>query len=224
MTMMTMSKKSSPLLVGVLGLVLLTSACAGPTRADVAGGPVGAAATRSASASKASPTSEVTEKPAKVVPRPADALVGKYTPVRRNGKVAAPTISAPPAPFTRSVRYVDGTTLQVTSIKQGKVSGKGPGVFPGQPTTTFGLRLTNGSKKAINLNQVVVTATYGNPRRVSSPVYDGSSHDFGGIAAPGASVNATYAFSIPTAYLGGVVMYVDFDGVHVSATFAGSAR
>ena len=211
------------MLVGVLALVLLTSACAG-SRVNAGATPVGGAAATTGPKATASPTSDVTEKPTAIVPKPADALLGKYVPVRRNGKTPAPTISAPPAPFTKPVRYVDGTTLQVTSITQSTVSGQGPGVFPGQPITTFGLRLTNGGKKAIGLNQVVVTATYGNPKRVASPVYDVAAHDFGGTAVPGASVNATYAFSIPTANLGGVVMFVDFDAVHVSATFAGAAR
>jgi hypothetical protein len=211
------------MLVGVVAVVLLMSACGGTTRATSATGSPAASVTLNPKAT-ARPSPEVTEKPATTVPKPADALSGKYVPVKRNGKTPDPSISAPPAAFTKAVRYVDGTTLTVTSIHQGTVSGQGPGVFPGQPITTFGLRLTNGTTKAINLNQVVVTATYGNPKRVASPVYSASSHDFTGTAAPGAFVNATYAFSIPTASLGAVVMLVDFDGMHASGTFEGSAR
>ena len=186
----------SSIFAGVVGLVLLTSACGGSS-------PGGAGVSTSVRASSASPTvtdgpSSDAEKPATIAPKPTDPLIGKYVPVWRNGKAAAPTISAPPALFTEKLRYVDGTTLQVTSIKQGKVSGQGPGVFPGQPITTFGLRLTNGAKKAVGLNQVVVTATYGSPQRVAMPVYSTSAHDFAGNAIPGASANATYAFSIPT--------------------------
>lgn len=211
-------------MMSILGLMLLSSACGASTRVDASGKPVGAAVATAGITNSSSPTSEVTEKPTMVIPKPADPLAGKYTPVKRNGKVSTPTISARPASFNGSVRYTDGTTLQVTSIKQGVVSGKGPGIFPGQPTTTVVLRLTNGGNTPISLNQVVVTATYGNPKRVASPVYDASASDFGGIAVPGASVNATYVFSIPTAQLGDVVMMVDFDGVHVPATFAGSPK
>lgn len=211
-------------MVSILGLVLLSSACGASTHVDASGKPVGAAAATAGVTNSSSPTSEVTEKPATIVPRPADPLAGRYTPVKRNGKVPAPTISAPPGSFTKPVRYTDGVTLQVVSIKQGVVSGKGPGVFPGQPTTTMVLRLTNGSPKVISVSQVVVTATYGNPKRVAAPVYDLSAADLMGTAAPGDSVTATYVFSIPTAHLNDVVMMVDFDGVHVSATFAGSAR
>lgn len=206
------------MVVGVLGLVLLTSSCGTASPGDDAASP------SSGAAAKVTPKKDVTEKPAAATKKPADSVVGKYVPVKRNGKAAAPSISAPHAPFTKAVRYVDGTTLQVTSIKQGKVAGKGPGVFPGQPTTTFALRLTNGAKKQLSLNQVVVTATYGSPKRVASPVYDASAHDFTGRAVPGASAKATYTFSIPTADLGSVVMFVDFDSVHVSGTFTGSAR
>ena len=211
-------------MAAVVGLVLLTSSCSGTARIDASASPVGGAPATTGATSTPSPSSEVTEKPTVIIPRPADPLAGRYTPIKRNGKVPTPTISAPPGSFTRPVRYTDGTTLQVVSIKQGVVTGQGPGVFPGQPTTTVALRLTNGSTKPISVNQVVVTATYGNPRRVASPVYDASASDFGGVAAPGASVNATFLFSIPKAQLGSVVMIVDFDGVHVSATFAGSAR
>ena len=213
------------MLVGVVALVLLMSACGGTTRAGSAASTAGGTTSATMNPkTTARPSPEVTEKPATVVPKPADALIGTYVPVKRNGKAAHPSVSAPPASFTKPVRYVDGTSLQVTAIHQGTVSGQGPGVFPGQPITTFDLRLTNGTTKAIDLNQVVVTATYGNPKRVASPVYSASAHDFGGTAAPGASVNATYGFSIPTASLGAVVMFVDFDGVHASGTFEGSAR
>lgn len=210
------------MMVGALGLVLLTSACAGAV-AGVAG-TTSPSTTTGGSSIIAGPTSDVTEKPTTIVPRPVDPLAGTYVPVKRNGKAAAPTISAASGSFTKPVRYTDGTTVQVTSIRQGTVSGNGPGVFPGQPTTTVVLRLTNGASQAISLNQVVVTARYGNPQRVASPVYDASASDFGGTAAPGAAISATYVFSVPTAHLGGVVMIVDIDGVHVPATFAGAAR
>lgn len=211
-------------MVSILGLVLLSSACGASTHVDASGKPIGAAAATAGVTNSSSPTSEVTEKPTVVIPKPADPLAGKYTPVKRNGKVSAPTISAPPGSFTQPIRYTDSTSLQVISIKQGLVSGKGPGVFPGQATTAVVLKLTNGSATPIDLNHVVVTATYGNPKRVAAPVYDLSAADLMGTAAPGASVNATYKFSIPTAQLGDVVMIVDFDGLHVPAMFAGSPR
>ena len=35
----------------------------------------------------------------------------------------------------------------------------------------FTVKLTNGSTKAVNLNQVVVTTTYGSTKQLAAPVY-----------------------------------------------------
>jgi len=143
-------------------------------------------------------------------------------PVIRDGARPHPSISADPEPFDRPVTYPDGVRLAVTGIDQGRVSGQGPGVLAG-PKTTFHLRFTNGSGRAISLDQVVPTAEFGSPARLARPVYDDRTQDFGTTVRPGATATATYAFSIPEADLSHVVIHLDFDGRHVAATFRGSA-
>ncbi|MGI8867727.1 MAG: hypothetical protein ACR2F6_02450 [Mycobacteriales bacterium] len=127
-------------------------------------------------------------------------------------------------PFTRAVTYSDGVSLRVTGMKQAAVTGQGPGVITGEPTTTFNATLTNKGTRPINLNQVVVTAVYGSPGRLAKPVYDATSQDFAGTIKPGASSKAAYAFSIPTNELGHVKIAIDFDGAHAAAMFEGSAK
>jgi len=133
-------------------------------------------------------------------------------------------LTAHPQPFDRAVRYSDGLRLAVTSITQGKVTGQGPGVFLGEPKTEIGLRMTNRSGRAVNLDQVVVTLVYGSERRTSRPVYDERARDFNGVLRPGRSAAATYLFSVPRDELDDVTMFVDFDGRHTVARFRGSAR
>lgn len=149
-------------------------------------------------------------------------------PVVRNGKTPTPTVSAPPQPFTSGKRltYSDGVTLQILSIKQGAVTPDGSKTIAG-PKTTFSLRFTNGSGKAITMNQVVVSASYGTRGLAARPVYDDNDdalRDFSGTVAPGASTSAAYAFSIPTSQLSRVTLRVDFDAIHVAASFTGKAQ
>lgn len=120
------------------------------------------------------------------------------------------------------MRYPDGVTLRITSIRQGHTSGQGPGIITG-PVTTFHLLFANNSGRTINLDQVVPTATFGKPARIARPVYDQKTQDFGTAVKPGATERATYAFSIPVSELSDVTIYMDFDGRHVAAQFHGEA-
>src|SRR6266700_1585350 len=80
------------------------------------------------------------------------------------------------------------------------------------------------SKAAINLDRVVVTVTYGTAHSQAVAIYDDGVRDFSGTVAPAGTAQAVYAFSIATDQLTDVVMTVDFDGLHTSATLTGSAK
>ena len=94
----------------------------------------------------------------------------------------------------------------------------------GREYVRFTVKLTNSSAKPINLNQVVVTTTYGASSQLAAPVYTegAGTYDFSGSVKPGASTTAIYAFAVPTKQLGRVTMVVDFDGLHTSATYRGA--
>jgi hypothetical protein len=171
-----------------------------------------------------SPHPEQSQTPKVKTPKPKDRLApSRIKPVIRNGKVPHPTESAAPATMKGVVHYSDGVKLDITGIKQGHVTGSGPGVVKG-PTTTFSLTLTNDGRHALKLNSVVVTAVYGRPGRIAHPIYLDRSRDFAGTAKPGKTSTAVYTFSIPVSQLPHVTIHVDFDAVHAAAVFSGKAR
>jgi hypothetical protein len=207
-----------------LGVAL---ALAGTTLAGCGGGAdtkaSAPASVRTPSASVSSPHPEQSQTPKVRAHRPKDPLApGTIKPVLRNGKRPHPTVTAAPATFRGTVRYSDGVSLEVTRIVHGRVTDEGPGVVQG-PVTTFSLSLRNGSSRPLRLDSVVVTAVYGRPGRVASPIYLDRSQDFAGTARPGATAKAVYTFAISVPRSDHVTIHVDFDAVHAAAVFAGSA-
>ncbi len=126
--------------------------------------------------------------------------------------------------FGSKVVYPDGLQLLITKASKATETGNGPGVFTGREFVNFTLKLTNGTTKDINLNNVVLTTYYGKTRQLAAPVYtEGTGvSDFSGMVKPAAIATATYAFAVPVAALGAVTMVVDFDGTHTSAEYTGS--
>jgi hypothetical protein len=179
----------------------------------------------SSPSSKGSAADHSADEPQRTVTnRPADPLAKAPAPVQRNGRKPSPRYTAPPAAFSAKAAYSDGVSLQITKVEQGTVEEQGPGSFTGDPKTLFTVALTNGSKQAIKLDQVVVTARYGNPARVARPTYGSGAKDFSGTVEPGRTATATYSFSVPTNQLKNVTMAVDFDGLHAAATFRGPVK
>ncbi len=118
--------------------------------------------------------------------------------------------------------YPDGLKVRIVKISQGTITAQGPGELTGRPKTTFTIEMTNGTSKPINLTQVVVSASYGTPPLQAPPVYDSGTTDFATVLAPGKATSTGYTFSIPVDQLGSVTVWVDFDGTHTAAVFAGS--
>lgn len=122
-----------------------------------------------------------------------------------------------------SVPYPDGVVVRIDQIRNRVESGHGPGSYDGRAYVTVTLTVVNRSTTPIDLNEVVVTATYGSPALVAPPVYeDPKAVDFFGAAAPGASVSATYAFAIPPKNWAGAALQVDLDAAHDPAIFGGA--
>ena len=113
--------------------------------------------------------------------------------------------------------------IRLSRIAVGTEKARGPGSFLGRPYVALTFKITNNSRRVLDLNQVVVTAQYGTPARLASPVYgDASAKDFAGILKPGSSVAATYLFAISHQGAGNFATIVDFDGRHVLARFNGA--
>ncbi|WP_377644498.1 DUF4352 domain-containing protein [Oryzobacter terrae] len=211
-------------LVGGLALVALT-ACSGSDSTDTAAPGASTSPSASPSASAPTETARPTPAPSSVgpTPTPGPSVVAK---VKRPGAPATPTVSAAPAAFDKAVAYPDGLRLTVGKVTSGVESGQGLGAFAGREFAVFEVRLENRTSKALDLQAVVVTATYGAKNLVAERVYadDVDAKDFGGTLAAGKTAGARYAFAVPKASLNRTRLVVDFDGVHTSAEFRGDAR
>lgn len=160
------------------------------------------------------------KKKQKPVARPLAPAVIK--PAVRNGKQQHPTVTAKGAAIDKPVKFTDGVQLSIEKITHGRVSDEGPGAVKG-PTTSFTLKLRNGSSHPINLNAVIVTAVFGSPGRLSAPVALAQSQDFAGTVKPGKSATAIYSFMLSEAQAQQLSIHVDLDGKHSVAVFTGSA-
>ena len=192
-------------------------------------GQAAAAPTSKSSTSSSTPSSTPTETPETettptTVAPPLPQPIKSVAKVQRVGQPNTPSVSAAGAKFNGTVTYPDGVSLVITKAEKGIETGHGPGVMAGREYVRFTVKLTNASAKAVNLDQVVVTTTYGASNQMAAPVYTQSAgtRDFTGVVKAGASTTALYAFAVPTKQLGSVRMVVDFDGLHTSATYSGT--
>lgn len=141
--------------------------------------------------------------------------------VQRSGQ-PKPSISAKTADTDGRVRYSDGVVLSIRNVRFGKETKEGPGRFPGRQFAVLDLQISNGSKRAMSLDTVVVTVLDKSGDSVP-PVYveEIKVSDFAGEVKAGATARATYAFAVPKSSRSRVTVVVDFDGVHTSAVFRG---
>ena len=142
--------------------------------------------------------------------------------VQRSEAPRKPTATAKPTSIDGTVRYSDGVSLKVTSIKFSKETKKGPGSFPGRAYAVLGLEIANDSDKKLSLSTVVITVLDRDGVAVA-PVYteEAKVQDFSGTLGEGKTAKATYAFAVPKKSRSKVTVVVDFDGVHTSAVFRG---
>ncbi|MGY1809584.1 hypothetical protein ACI8AF_19640 [Blastococcus sp. SYSU D00669] len=182
-----------------------------------------AAASTSATGSTAAPAP--TDEPAPtstVPPSPATEEAAPSVVAREGVPEASRTVEAAPADFAAPATWSDGASIRLVEARQRVTTATGPGERAGQPQTVFRLELTNGSGSPLDLNAVVVQATYGAGASQASPIYDLESVDFGGTLAPEESAAAVYSFAIPADQLGQVTLSVDVDGYRFPAVFSGA--
>lgn len=221
------------LMTAAIGMALAGCGSSQSEAASTPGGKVApAAATKAATGSTMAP--QATTKPSKqklpkgaaTVNAKAPLAPKKITQIKRNGKAPRPTakVEGGAKKFSQAAVYTDGLKVTITKMTQGKMTGQGPGVYPGRPVTDFYITLTNGTKKPLQLGVVVLTVTYGSPARLAHAVYTPKAKDFAGVVKPGKSIKAIYGFSVPKADRDDVTLTVDLDGQHHLATFAGKVK
>ncbi len=212
---------TSGLLAATLtGFLLCCVSCAAPA-SDQAVGPAGDRIAVAAGPDDIEPSTVPTSRP----PDPEAPLT--FAPLVRGGGMPESRLAAGAGHFSKAggVSYPDGISLTVDRFSHATERALGPGTFPGRPFTLVFLTLRNGSPLPIELNEVVVTATYGTPARIAAAVYeDARVQDFAGLVPPGASATAVYAFAIPPQSRTTATVSVDFDGSHFPAEFTGGMR
>lgn len=157
---------------------------------------------------------------------PTTAPTSKDQPVpkveRSEGSSSTPSVKAKPTSIDGTVKYSDGVELEISDVRFGKETDKGPGAFPGREYAILSLAVENSSDKALSMQTVVVTVLDSKNAAVS-PVYVAKAkvQDFSGSLKPGKTAKARYAFAVPKKSRDKVTVVVDFDGVHTSAVFRG---
>jgi hypothetical protein len=208
----------------VLVLVLLAGLLLVLTvgRDDDPGSPAAAPST-SAPAGTTGPQSDPDAPPTPTEPVAPVTEAAAPTVVAREGvDEAARTVEATPADFTAAAEWADGASVRVVEARQQVTAGRGPGDLVGQAQTVFVLEVANGSDAELDLNAVVVQATYGETASQAAPLYDRETVDFGGTLAAGDTARAVYSFAIPEERLDRVTMSVDVDGTRFPAVFSGA--
>jgi hypothetical protein len=195
---------------------------AAPTSAAPPTDPAQEPAEEPAEKPAADPTTGAAEPTSTGSPAPATQLVAAPVVAREGVPASARTVTVAPAAFTAPAEWADGASVRVVDAGQQVSGGTGPGALAGQPQTVFTLEVRNGATAPLDLNAVVVQATYGGGTTQASPLYDGTTMDFGGSLEPGATATAVYSFAIPVDELDEVSLSVDVDGVRFPAVFTGA--
>lgn len=159
-----------------------------------------------ASPSKASPGAKRPQQP-------------KATSTRRP-KVPIPR-EAEPVPVDESVETDRGVRLEL--VKRESVRGKAR--FAGEisgPAIRVTLRITNGSRKPMDLGYVVVNAYSGNARTPAPPIAAPGGTPMTGTLQPGRSATGVYLFSVGTKRRMDMTIGVDHTPGQPTAVFRGA--
>lgn len=103
------------------------------------------------------------------------------------------------APVSRDQKapYGTGVALRVTGTRPVSIKGQGPGEMSGDGYAVT-VKITNGTGKAVDLNQVVVAATYGPEATPAELTIRTPTKALRGSLGAGESAVGTYAFIVPT--------------------------
>lgn len=129
-----------------------------------------------------------------------------------------------PVRLDQEAAFGDGVTAKV--LVMDAIAGSESGGFGDidQPGIKVTIRLTNRTPEAINLDAVVVDATYGSEDAPASPILQDTRADFfSGSLASGRSARGTYLFVIPTDQRDDVTITVSYEPVSPIVAFQGSA-
>jgi hypothetical protein len=127
-------------------------------------------------------------------------------------------------PLRSAAPFGNGVSVQIVRTEHGTVTDTGPGVLTGRPEVTFTLRMTNSSRRTINLDTVQVTATYGASASPAVPGNQSTSTPFHGSLRNGGKADAQYSFAIPTAEQNDVRVLVWYRQGEPTVAMTGATR
>jgi hypothetical protein len=157
-----------------------------PNASSLAAGPSPSAATSTQTAPKNAPKNAPTSAATSTLP-PIDQL--------------APTgisTTQPPRPISSAADFGGGVAARVTKFTHGKEIDTGKGIIAGVPVVTFTIAFSNGTAKAISVNNVQVDVTYGSAQTPAPQSNFAETTALTGSLGAGMTRSGTYAFSIPT--------------------------
>ncbi|HET9657907.1 MAG TPA: hypothetical protein VFP72_21325 [Kineosporiaceae bacterium] len=135
------------------------------------------------------------------VPDPSSTSPGAAT-----GQSSVAVTTLPPVSVGRTATVTSGVTVSVSGLSTLTVTAAAPGDTSG-PAVSFVVEVDNHTAKAVDLDGVAITVSYGNgiPAAPSSAAPNAP---FGGSLAPGKSAQGTYVFRVPPSGAGSVQIQV----------------
>jgi hypothetical protein len=193
--------------VGVVLLVVLhgTGGSGGPSSDAAATTPAQTAAAPSVSAD----------------PAPSDPSLGTTTPVNVPATVLADAPGLPtnlsPVALGSTSDYGNGVTARLVSVTAVTADAEQAGEISG-PALAVAVELTNGTADPVSLDSAVVNAYSGADGTPAIRMHDGATQPLHGELAAGASMTATYVFSVPLAQRDSVTVTVAYGAGPGSST------
>jgi hypothetical protein len=128
---------------------------------------------------------------------------------------------------TESFTYDDGLTVAVISATRFAKSDTAAGGQPGEVGVTLTVKVTNNSKKVVDLDSLTVGLKAGADGLEADSVFDSARGIGGGLAgsvAPGRSASGVYGFSVLPANLNTITVEVTPSFDHEPSLFEGSVK
>ncbi len=143
-----------------------------------------------------------------------------FTPGTGSTVPSKPVRTLPPVGLEQTAAFGTGVTVELTDITAVRGRARTAGEIAG-PALAIDLRATNGSKKRVALDGVVVFVTYGKARTPAVALSTGTS-PLQGVLAPGASAQGTYVVTVPKDQRDRVRVEVSYSGKAPTVAFAGA--
>ncbi|WP_116287961.1 hypothetical protein [Parafrankia colletiae] len=139
------------------------------------------------------------------------------------GAPATPVAPATPAPLAATTQAEPGgeVAVSVTGIEPVRSQGEGPGQFTGQPAVAFTLALRNVSGRAVDLDAVNVTVSYGAGDLPAQPDSGPAARPLAGALQPGQTASGVYVFLVPEEQRSRVTTVVSYDAAKPAVSFTG---